>query len=436
MTVTVYCSPCADSSHGCDATGFSDEYLRCTAIGKDLMDDSEVTVHGTPAVAPSVAGRSAVSASGAPGRPVRTVGVEEELLLVDGQTMQLKPAAGEILHNLGLTRPARDHSVPFLEFEAKHEQLEVVSPPLHTLDGIFTSILRGRRAADSAARTIGARAVALGTAPLPCSPHLVALPRYQRMQEHFGITMDEQLTCGFHVHVAVESEVEGVAVLDRIRPWLPIVLALSANSPYWHGVDTGYASYRYQAWCRWPSAGAYDVFGSPEAYHRQLDDMLATEVSLDTGMVYFDARLSQHAPTVETRIADVCLCPRDAAVLAVLIRALVETAAAEWAAGTSADPTSAALLRLASWRASRFGLAGTLIHPRTGRPVPAVTAVRALLGHVNEHFSTSAEKHVVRRAVQRTVRNGTGAARQREFMAAHGSCVDVIRVAAGATIGE
>ncbi|RLV51389.1 carboxylate--amine ligase, partial [Aeromicrobium phragmitis] len=101
------------------------------------------------------------------------------------------------------------------------------------------------------------------------------------------------------------------------------------NSPFWHGTDTGYASYRYQAWSRWPTAGPVDLYGSAEAYERHQAAMLATGVPLDAAMLYYDARLSEHQPTLEVRIADVCLNPADAAVIATLTRALVEMAVRE-----------------------------------------------------------------------------------------------------------
>jgi carboxylate-amine ligase len=370
----------------------------------------------------------------ATGRRLRTVGVEEELLLVDALTMHPTPAAGRILERSAATTPAHSTLEPVLEFEVKHEQIEVVSPPRETAQELLATILEGRRHADAAARAVGARAVALGTGTLPCDPHLVAAPRYLRMREGFGLTLDEQLTCGFHVHVAVESDHEGVGVLDRIRPWLPVLLALSANSPFWRGTDTGFASYRYQAWNRWPSAGCYDLFDSPEGYRARMAAILETEVSFDTGMLYFDARLSQHAPTVETRIADVCLRPADAAVLAVLIRALVDTAAADWKAGVPADPVPTALLRLASWRASKSGLGDSLLHPGTSRPVPAASAVAALLEHVHAHFADPDEARLVRDGVEEILRRGSGAAQQRAVMAERKECCEVVAAAAEQTI--
>lgn len=168
--------------------------------------------------------------------------------------------------------------------------------------------------------------------PQAVTPHLVPDPRYRRIKEPFGLTVTEQLTNAFHVHVAITSRQEAVTVLDRIRAWLPALLALSAKSPFWHGTDTGYTSYRCQAWSRWPAAGPTERFGSPAGYARHRAALLATGVPVDAGMLYYDARVCEHHPTVEVRLTDFCLDPEHAAVLAALARALVETEARQWRA--------------------------------------------------------------------------------------------------------
>ena len=178
------------------------------------------------------------------------------------------------------------------------------------------------------------------------------------------------------MHVEVESADEGVAVLDRIQPWLPVLLALSANSPFWQGRDSGYASYRYQAWGRWPSAGPTGWFGSASAYAQTVEAMIGTAAVLDAGMVYFNARLSDHYPTVEVRVADVCLFPGDAVLIAALVRALAETEARAWRDQAAGPPVRLELLKLAAWRASRSGLDGDLVHPGTGRPAPPGRSLR------------------------------------------------------------
>lgn len=349
----------------------------------------------------------------------RLVGVEEELLLIDPETGCPMAVASEILAHLSPPRisvtetPSGGRVVdPLLEPEVKQEQIEVVAPPARTYAELLATIRRGRVAADDAARVAGARAVALATAGAVCSPHPVENLRYEQMRRRFGLTFAEQLTCGFHVHVSVESAAEGVAVLDRIRPWLPVILALSANSPFWQGQDTGFASYRYQAWGRWPTAGAYEIFGTPDNYADTVASLLGTDVPLDAGMIYFDARLSTHAPTVETRIADVCLCPEDAARLAIIVRALVETAAQEWRAGREPDLVSVGFLRAASWRASRFGVSEMLVDPVTRNARPAHAVLESLLSHVRNGLNDG-EASEADALVEAVCRRGTGADIQR-----------------------
>ena len=94
------------------------------------------------------------------------------------------------------------------------------------------------------------------------TPVPVQSTRYAWMHERYQIVARQHLTCGLHVHVAVDSDEEGVGVLDRIRVWLPALLALSANSPFWNGEVTGFASWRSQSFGRWPSNGPTELFGS------------------------------------------------------------------------------------------------------------------------------------------------------------------------------
>jgi glutamate---cysteine ligase / carboxylate-amine ligase len=252
----------------------------------------------------------------------------------------------------------------------------------------------------------------------------------------FGRVAAEQLTCGCHVHVSVADDEEGVAVLNRIRIWLPVLTALTANSPFWMGLDTGYASYRSQAWSRWPSAGPTAVFAGAADYHRLIEDVLATGTAVDTGMVYFDARLSANWPTVEVRVADVALRVEDAVTHAGLVRGLVETAAAEWRAGRAAPAVRGELLRLATWRAGRSGLSGELVHPLTGRPAPAPEVVGALLEHVRPALAEAGDEPRVAAGVSALLRRGTGADLQRRVHAETGDLAAVVRAAVAVTVGE
>ncbi|VXB96875.1 Putative glutamate--cysteine ligase 2-1 [Arthrobacter sp. 9AX] len=362
----------------------------------------------------------------------RTFGIEEELLLVSPETGEAVPMAAGLLE--GYRRPAGPGGGPFLTAEFQQEMIEVVTPPHSTMAALEADVIAGRALADAEGRKIGVRVAALGTSPLPCDPHPAALRRFAAMTHEYGLTAREQLTCGCHIHVSVESDEEGVAVLDRIRTWLPVLSALSANSPFWHGQNSGYASYRAQVWSRWPSAGPLGVLGSAEAYHQLVHDMVSTGVVLDEGMVYFDARLSRHYPTVEIRIADVCLRPQNAVLLAGIVRGVVETAAREWQEGVPAQAVPTELLRLAGWKASRWGLGGDLLDPVSYQPTPAVAVVNALLEHIMEALEDSGDLHRVEELIDDLLYAGTGASRQLEVLHRTGELEDVVADAANCTV--
>jgi len=335
----------------------------------------------------------------------RTVGVEEEFLLVDPDSGRPQAVAGSVLQ-------ATDDEE--LTAELQREQLETGTRPCRTLDDVGRELRRARGSARDAARAAGVEVAALATSPMPAEPTVSPKRRYERMIEWAGAIGTEQLTCGCHVHVGIDSEEEGVAALDRIRPWLATLLALSANSPFWKGKHSGYASYRSQVWSRWPSAGPTELFGSPAGYHAVTSAMLATETILDDGMLYFDARLSAHQPTVEIRVADVCRDPDDAVLIAGLVRALVETAVREWRAGQDPVPVRTEVLRLASWQAGKSGLDGPLLLPPALHPAQPVDVLNTLVKHVTPALEDAGDLELVSELVTTLLGRGNGAARQQE----------------------
>jgi YbdK family carboxylate-amine ligase len=367
---------------------------------------------------------------------VRSVGVEEELLLVEPATGQPLAVAETALRTVDADDGCREGTSgdagESLEFELQRQQLETSTKPCFELSELAGELRRGRSLAAEAAGRAGALVAALGTSPVQVEPQLVRKGRYLQMAHAFGPTAYEQLTCGCHVHVSVSSPDEGVAVLDRIRPWLPALLALSANSPFWQGRDSAYASFRYQAWGRWPSAGPTDAFGSAEAYQQTVQQMVSTGTLLDTGMVYFDARLSEHYPTVEIRVSDVCLYADDATLIAALARALVETEARRWRAGSAVPAQRIEMLRLAAWRASRSGLDDVLLNPRTGLPEPAAAVGSALLEHVRDALDDAGDTAAVTELLGAVLARGNGASFQRSACR-DGSLATIIENAAAIT---
>ncbi|MFP3969175.1 glutamate--cysteine ligase [Actinomadura fulvescens] len=368
---------------------------------------------------------------------LRTVGVEEELLLVDPVSGAPRAVSGAVIRyakdQKGITLSGKEPEA--LETELQREQLETGTAPSASLADLADEVRRGRRAASEAAAGVGAAVVALATLPATVHPSITPSLRYRRMANAYAQTAEEQLTCGCHVHVNVESPEEGVAVLDRIRPWLPPLLALSANSPFWQGRDTGYESWRQQVWGRWPSSGPTELFESVKGYRAAVEAMLDTGALLDEGMIYFDARLSRHYPTVEIRIADVCLHADDTVLVAALVRALVDTAAQAWRAGIPPDRVRTDLLKLAVWRASRSGLREDLVHPVTRHPVPARAVLEALIDHLTPALTASGDLATVRRLLRRLLERGNGARWQRQVYARTHDLTAIVSEAIAQTSG-
>ncbi len=336
------------------------------------------------------------------------MGVEEELLLVDPETRAAVPRAEQVL------RHAAEHDLDPLE-ELDHElfahQLETRTPPVTDAAELRGHLVRLRRRAALAADGAGVLTAASGAVPLPgAPPRTTRDDRYLTMVETYGEVARPGGTCGQHVHVRVDGDEEGVRAIDSLAPWLPVLLAISANSPFYHGRDTRYASWRSQAWAQWPSAGPTEAFGSAAAYHALSRQLIASGAAMDQGMLYFDARLSAHQPTVEVRIADVCTDPDDATLVAVLARALVCRELD--GGGLPAGRWRAELLRASRWRAARHGLTDRLLDPVTGVLEPARAVLEGLLAAVTDQLEEYGDADLVRAAIPRVLAEG-GATRQR-----------------------
>ncbi len=351
---------------------------------------------------------------------MRTVGVEEELLLIQSDRDAVAPVGGAV------AAAAAASEDPIVEREFKQEQVEIGSSPTLELAELRADLVTLRQGAAEVAKAHGARVVAIATSPWKVSPQPTPDERYLRMTREFGLLAREQLTCGQHVHVSVHSRAEGVAVLDRIRNWLPVLTALSANSPFWQGQDTGYGSFRSVLWGRWPSAGPTELFGDEAGYDEQVEELIRSGGALDDGMIYFDARLSARYPTVEIRVADVCTDVSDAVLLAALARALVDTAARAWRNDEPVPAVRTALLRSASWRAARWAVSGTLIDPRDGTQRPAWTVIDELVELLTPALAASGDRELVTHGLRRLAEDGVGAQRQRAVLADRGSLDEVV----------
>jgi carboxylate-amine ligase len=338
---------------------------------------------------------------------VRSVGVEEEMFLVDPATVRILPVSEQAIR----ADEARSQDDEDVAQELFLQQIEANTEATTDLSELREHIVAARCRAAEAAAAAGAAILAVPTPLLPFEEGDVTPERrYERMVDRYGAVGRRSVVCGMHVHAGIGDDDEGVHVIDRLGPWLPLVVALSASSPFDHGVDTGFASWRQQVWDGWPTAGPVEAFGSAANYHAAVTAMIATGAAIDEAMIYFDARLARSLPTVEIRVADVCTDIDDALVVAGLVRALVSTAAAD-----SGPPSTwrVELLRASRWLARRDGLTDALLDPRTGRPVPARVALDVLLDHVAEALDAAGDTTFVRESVARLLDDRGPASRQR-----------------------
>lgn len=356
-----------------------------------------------------------------------TMGVEEEFHLLDATTSELRSGVPEVLAAL------HGGSSDQVEPELLRTQLETGSRVCSSLDDLRADLLRLRRDLSAAAAAVGARIAASGTWPAATAQVApTRTDRYEELADTFGPTAHRPV-CGCHIHVQVDDPDLRVAVIRRSRPWQPALLALSANSPFWRGVDTGYASYRSQVWARWPTAGAAPALTSWAAYADLVAALLATEVLRDKAMLYWDVRPSERYETVEFRVADVCLRVDDALLLAALARGLTRTAVSAEDADRACHDAPAEVLRAAHWRAARYGLDGELVDPVSGRPVPAGDVVHALVEHVRPALEQDGDAEFVDAAVAEVLGRGSGVARQRAAYRAGGTVAAVTSMLAEET---
>jgi glutamate---cysteine ligase / carboxylate-amine ligase len=357
-----------------------------------------------------------------------TLGVEEEFLLLDPHSGQVVPAAPELLGQLNGAFWAKGELMRF--------QFEAVTDICAGLGQLRAELAAHRQAAAALAEGFGCLLVAAGTAPDDTSglAHLTPSARYLELARRSPSLISGSGTCGCHVHVGVASRELGVQVLNRLRPWLPTLLALSTNSPLTGGGESGWASWRHRMQARWPTTRPPPVCVSAAAYDAVVAGLIHRGAALDAPNVKFLARLSPRYPTVEVRIADVCLDLDDAVLLAGLVRALVTTAIQEVDDGLPVRAAPAGRVQAAVLAAARHGLDGPGLDPWSGARAAQRSLLERLLGHVEDALARSGDDQEVAALVGRLDERGPGAVRQRAIRSSGASGGELAAALARATL--
>ena len=205
--------------------------------------------------------------------------------------------------------------------------VETNTPVCSSLAEVRDALRSTRRALIGAAEREGLRIAAAGTHPFSHWRDQAVTPktRYHNLAEDYRQVFREEVVFGCHVHVGIEDREAAIQTMNRVRPWLPVLLALSGSSPFWLGADTGYASYRTEVWNRWPMAGMPQPFASRAEYDRLVETLEATGSIREPTKLYWDVRPSSQFETLEFRVADVLPRVEEAVMVAGLVRALAHT---------------------------------------------------------------------------------------------------------------
>ena len=339
-----------------------------------------------------------------------TMGVEEEYQIIDPKTRQLTGRAKQVMSSA--TEAEKNTAV---QREVYTSMIEIATPVCSTLTEVRDQVAQARRTIIDAAAENGSAIVAAGTHPFSDwrQQKVTDKERYQDLVGDYRQIMDDLIIFGCHIHVGISDREIAVQVLNRTRLWLPLLLAISVNSPFWMGQETGYSSYRTELWSRWPFSGAPNSFANYDEYCSLTQTLTQVGAIRDATKIYWDIRLSDDLPTVEFRFADVCLSIDETVMLAGLVRALARSCYKDILAGTPAADVRPEVLRAAQWRAARSGLSHTLIDVVDRKSAPAHDVLKHFLQYLRPELEELEDWDRVSALVQQIVENGTGAARQK-----------------------
>ena len=345
-------------------------------------------------------------------RPRVRFGIEEEFFLcrVDDNGILRKPSA-EFLRDCGRVFGSNVCA------ELLQSQLELRTAILDSVSSAEDAVLQARHTLVQTARAHGLSILGSGTHPLAQWRQQIPSEarRYQKLFEDFRIVAQRNLLCGLHVHVEVPDGFDRIRVMNGVAPWLPMMLSLSASSPFWCRRDTGLMSYRQSAYDEWPRAGIPRLFSDESEYRRYVARMIAAGAMPDESYIWWAIRPSAKYPTLELRITDACPDPQDSLCIAQLYRSAVrqQTILLERGVSTPADSVERLVIEENRWRAKRFGTRAMLI--------PSGDTVPSDLARTIESFAHNCEEAVVELGTQAALehakhlaRVGCSAERQRQ----------------------
>jgi carboxylate-amine ligase len=356
-----------------------------------------------------------------------SLGIEEELMLVSSESYELVSRFDEVAESAG-----EDERI---KAELLQSTVEIATHVHSTVPAAVAEASGLRARLRDAAAEQNALIASAGTHPFSRYEHqeVTEQERYHDLIEAMQWVAERELIFGLHVHVGMQSADEAIHVANALRTWLPELLALSANSPFWHGRDTGLASTRSKVFDTFPRSGLPPAFASWDEYELLVERGVRTNCFKDYTYIWWDVRPHPRLGTIEVRICDGQTRLEAVAALVALAQSLAATLSARHAAEGALPTQPVTLVAENKWRAARYGLDTDFVDLEHDTERPARAAVEALVELAEpaaRRLGCEAELALVTRVLD----EGNGATEQRAAHAENGSLLAVVQQLAEQTV--
>ncbi|MBN1302771.1 MAG: carboxylate-amine ligase [Melioribacteraceae bacterium] len=338
-----------------------------------------------------------------------TIGIEEEFQIIDPETGELKSHIQQLLDEGKMI--FKEHA----KAEMHQSVVEVGSSVCYNIKEAKEEVKRLRRELKNVAGRHGLAIGAAGTHPFSRweDQQITDRPRYKDVVEEMQQVARANLIFGLHVHIGIDDKEQAIHIMNAARYFVPHIFALSTNSPFWKGRNTGFKSYRAKIFDRFPRTGLPDHFGSHNEYLSYVNMLVKTRCIEDASKIWWDIRPHPKYPTLEFRMCDVQLTVDETVALAALIQAVVAKLYKLLQQNLGFRLYRRLYINENKWRASRYGVEGKLIDFGKQREVPTSELIHELLEFVEDVIDELGSREELQN-VYKTLKNGTGAKRQLE----------------------
>jgi len=360
-----------------------------------------------------------------------TLGVEEEYMLLDGETFDLVQHIDTVLAAV-----AGHELEPVINPELMQSVLEIATPVCHTPTEVADQLRRIRAYVIDVARDQGMRVGSAGTHPFSLfeRQRITAKDRYRALVDQMQYVARRELIFGMHIHVAVDDAEKAIQVVNGLLPQLGPLLALSASSPFWRGEPTGLRSSRQMVFAAFPRSGPPPRFKDYKEYAEVVGQLEKTGCIPDYTHIWWDIRLHPRLGTIEIRICDAVTRLENVVALVAYCQALVKLLAERFERGEEIPSYHRILTTENKWLAGRYGLEAPLMDLATGRRnrIPIIQLIRRTLKEIEPHARELGSERELE-GIEEILRNGNGADRQLRVFNANRDIVEVVSEIADAT---